>query len=480
MVHALPEGGCMMVGNAYSNDGDLTGALGDSDIVALRLDAEGTILWQHHYGGESTDLVSDVLVLPDGGAVICGRSRSSGGMMSGMHQGQFDILAFRISPEGQTLWARAFGGSQSDHANAVCPHPNGGVVLACKSVSFDGDTEGQIAWHDIWLLHLDGEGELVQEASLGEETGVEGAHAIEYAADIVLTTDGQLVVVGSSTAASTDLGEDGPYNDQYIAKLDANLETLWETFPGGVLEEEAQVAFPLPSGGVITVGYTWSSDFENTDPMEGGFCRGTLVKVNETGGVIWAQTFGGEGIDRIRDIRPGNNGGWFAIGVSDSNTGSFNGNAGQADLWFLQMDGEGNLIHQELMGGSQNDAGTSMAIDQQTGRFYLAGTSSSADGDPSSNAGNSDWWLLGLDVPSAIGEEDRPTYMRFDPRSNALRWAPDAGLSGALSLYNVQGQCVLTARQGWSFVSLEHLPCGHYLASMQTADRAERLSVYVH
>ena len=35
LVRALPEGGCLIVGNTYSNDGDLPGSLGNCDILAL-------------------------------------------------------------------------------------------------------------------------------------------------------------------------------------------------------------------------------------------------------------------------------------------------------------------------------------------------------------------------------------------------------------------------------------------------------------
>ena len=200
LVRALPEGGCLVVGNTYSNDSDLPGSLGNCDILALRLDSQGSVLWQERFGGENTDLVSDVIILPEGGAAICGRSRSSSGMMAGLHQGLFDLLVFRISEEGTLLWSSAFGGSNSDHANAICPHPDGGFVLAGKSNSSDGDTGGQIASHDIWLLHLDDDGNLIQQASIGEEFGASGYIAYEYANDLVMGDDQNLIVVGMFTA----------------------------------------------------------------------------------------------------------------------------------------------------------------------------------------------------------------------------------------------------------------------------------------
>lgn len=479
LVRALPEGGCLVVGNTYSNDGDLPGSLGNCDILALRLDSHGSVLWQERFGGENTDLVSDVIILPDGGAAICGRSRSSSGMMAGLHQGLFDLLVFRISEEGTLLWSSAFGGSNSDHANAICPHPDGGFVLAGKSNSSDGDTGGQIASHDIWLLHLDDDGNLIQQASIGEEIGTSGYIAYEYANDLVMGDDQNLIVVGMSNAVSTDLEEDGPYQDQYIAKLNPDFDIVWETYTGGMIADEVNVAWPMPNGGVMAAGITWSPDFAVSDLDNPDYCLGTLTKTNGDGDIEWAQIFGGEDIDRILDLCPGNQGGWFAIGISESMTGPFSGNAGQADLWLLHMDSEGQLVHQELMGGSQNDVGNSIAMDQQTGRIYLAGTAYSADGDLSQNQGESDFWLLGLDVPMSVTNAEHDSPMRYDVAMGALIWVSKNTPSGDVVVFNVLGQQVLRQSPGWSSLPLDQLPTGHYAVMGYSEGRSSKLSVFV-
>ena len=479
LVRALSEGGCLVVGNTYSNDSDLPGSLGDCDILALQLDSEGSVLWQERFGGENTDLVSDVIILPDGGALICGRSRSSSGMMAGLHQGLFDLLVFRISEQGTLLWSSAFGGSNSDHANAICTHPDGGFVVAGKSNSSDGDTGGQIASHDIWLLHLDGDGNLIQQASIGQEFGTSGYIAYEYANDVVMGDDQSLIVAGMSNAVSTDLEEDGPFQDQYITKLNADLDIVWESYTGGMVADEVNVAWPMPNGGVMAAGITWSPDFAVSDLDNPDFCLGTLTKINGAGDTEWAQVFGGEDIDRILDLCPGNQGGWFAIGISESTTGPFSENAGQADLWLLHLNGEGQLVHQELMGGSQNDVGNSIAMDQLSGRIYLAGTAYSADGDLSQNQGESDFWLLGLDVPSSVNHAKPDAHMRYDFATGTLNWVSKNTPSGAVLVFNGMGQQVLRQSPGWYSLPLHQLPTGYYAVVSYAEGQSMKLSVFV-
>ena len=479
LVYALPEGGCLVVGNTYSNNGDLSGSMGNCDIVALRLDSEGNALWQERFGGENTDLVSDVIILPDGGAVICGRSQSSSGMMAGLHQGLFDLLVFRISEQGTLLWSSAFGGSNSDHANAICPHPDGGFVVAGKSNSSDGDTGGQIASHDIWLLHIDDDGNLIEQTSLGEEFGTSGFIAYEYANDLVMSDDQNLILVGWSNAVSVNFDEDGPYRDQYIAKLNPGLDIVWESYKGGMVADEVNVAWPMPNGGVMAAGITWSPDFAVSDLDNPDYCLGTLTKVNGVGDIEWAQVFGGEDIDRILDLCPGNQGGWFAIGLSESMTGPFSDNAGQADLWLLHLNGDGQLVYQELMGGSQNDIGNSMAMDQLSGRIYLAGTAYSADGDLSQNQGESDFWLLGLDVPSSVNNAKPDAPMRYDFAAGELIWVSEKTPSRDILVFNAIGQQVLQQPAGWSNLALNQLTSGYYVVVDYSKGQSSKLRVFV-
>ncbi len=480
VICALPGGGCLVAGNTYSDDGDLEGSLGDCDIVVLKLDVNGTILWQERFGGESTDLVSDMIILPEGGALICGRSRSTTGIMAGMHQGLFDVLAFCISADGMLIWSSAFGGSNSDHANAVCHHPNGGVVLACKSNSFDGDTGGEVPSHDIWLLHLDDNGNLIQQSTLGEEIGIGGYAAYEFANDLVLGDDENIVVVGLSTAMSEDYTEDGPFPDQYIAKLDSDFNVVWETFAGGSDSEEVQVVWPIADGSVMTGGFTWSSDFLDANPNGGEGCLGTLMKINGSGGIEWAQIQGGDDIDRIFEVCPSNQGGWLAVGISESNSGPFMDNAGLADLWLMEFDNEGQLAYQELMGGSQNDTGNSIAMDYQTGRIFLAGTSYSFDGDLSDSQGQSDFWLLGLDSRSHnLSSMDMPAQMHYDLGSESLLWMSESTPSGEVTVFNSFGQVVLRQTAGWSTVSFQDIPSGHYVAVANSTGLSSSLRVFV-
>jgi hypothetical protein len=54
---------------------------GGKDIMVLKLDASGNVLWVHYYGGSGDESVSTVIETIDGGLLLCG-TRTLGGLGS--------------------------------------------------------------------------------------------------------------------------------------------------------------------------------------------------------------------------------------------------------------------------------------------------------------------------------------------------------------------------------------------------------------
>ena len=136
-------------------------------------------------------------------------------------------------------------------------------------------------------------------------------------------------------------------------------------------------------------------------------------------------------------------------------------------------------MHQELMGGSQNDVGNSIAMDQLSGRIYLAGTAYSADGNLSQNLGQSDFWLLGLDVTSSVNHAKSDAPMRYDLATGTLNWVSKNTPSGAALVFNAMGQQVLRQSPGWYSLPLHQLPTGHYTVVSYSEGQSMKLSVFV-
>ena len=124
-----------------------------------------------------------------------------------------------------------------------------------------------------------------------------------------------------------------------------------------------------------------------------GFGQGAVIE--------WQKSLGGTGSDILSSIDQTTDGGYIIAGQSNSSNGDATMNYGYADYWVVKVNSIGSLSWQKSLGGSQTDAARSV---QQTtdGGYIVAGSSESNDIDVTGNHGNSDYWVVKLDVAGSI------------------------------------------------------------------------------
>ncbi len=105
----------------------------------------------------------------------------------------------------------------------------------------------------------------------------------------------------------------------------------------------------------------------------------------------WKRSFGGTGTDVANSIRQTSDGGYIIAGSTTSANGDVTSNHGDADYWIVRLGRTGNIVWQKTFGGSGTDIAKCI---QQTsdGGFIVAGISSSGDGDLTGKHGI-DFWV---------------------------------------------------------------------------------------
>ena len=87
-IQQTTDEGFVVAGLTYSNDGDVSGHHGSSiysDYWIVKLDASGSIEWQKSLGGSNGDKAHSIRQTSDGGFVVAGDSWSNDGDVSGNH-----------------------------------------------------------------------------------------------------------------------------------------------------------------------------------------------------------------------------------------------------------------------------------------------------------------------------------------------------------------------------------------------------------
>ncbi|MFS4418504.1 hypothetical protein [Maribacter sp. 2307ULW6-5] len=165
-VARAQDGGFVMAGFTESNDYDISATNGSYDFWLVKTDANGNFLWERSFGGSGVDIAHDIITTQDGGHVVVGSSFSTDGDVAAP-RGQSDVWMIKVDDDGTLLWERSFGGADFDAAQAVFQGKEGSLYLVGNSKSGSGDLNGNAGENDMWLLKTDPEGKLQWQRPLG-------------------------------------------------------------------------------------------------------------------------------------------------------------------------------------------------------------------------------------------------------------------------------------------------------------------------
>lgn len=139
----LTQDGCYMVAGYTDDTANL-----DYDFLVLKIDTAGTLLWNRTYGGPESDKAYAIAPAA-GGCVITGDTRSKGA-------GESDAWVIRIDLNGSLLWDRTVGGKGFDAPTCITLLPNGDYLVGGITFSFGNgqrdfwlfkvDDAGKVLW----------------------------------------------------------------------------------------------------------------------------------------------------------------------------------------------------------------------------------------------------------------------------------------------------------------------------------------------
>jgi len=152
-VQQTADGGYVVAGYAYSNDGDVSGNHGDWDYWVVKLNESGNLVWQKCLGGRQDEYAQDVQQTTDGGYVVAGSTYSNDYNVSGNH-GDWDYWVVKLNESGNLVWQRCLGGSNKEEACSIQQTSDGGYVVAGSTWSVDGNVRGNHGDFDYWIVKL--------------------------------------------------------------------------------------------------------------------------------------------------------------------------------------------------------------------------------------------------------------------------------------------------------------------------------------
>ena len=214
-IQQTKDKGYIVAGYSYSNDGDVTDNHGLCDYWIIKLDSNGGVQWQKMLGGTLEERASSIKQTTEGGYIIAGFSYSNDGNVTDHRGNNFkhDYWIVKIDENGNLQWQKSLGGTNDDGATSVFQTFDNHYIVVGYSVSDDGDITEHRGWADYWIVKLDSTGTLVWQKGLGGTSS-------ELAFSIQQTNEGGYIIGGNSSSMDNDVTGNHGGEDFWIVKLD--------------------------------------------------------------------------------------------------------------------------------------------------------------------------------------------------------------------------------------------------------------------
>ena len=360
-VAAATNGDLIVAGRTASK------GVGSIDAWLIRLDKDGTVLWDKTYGGSQDDSFQSIQVLADGGFIAAGETNSKSSEGS-------NAWFMRLDAKGGTLWEQTLGPKGEtafrlkepsvlySEASTVAALPHGGVIAAGFT------TEKGVGKKNACVASFDADGALVWEKTYGSgETSL--AHSV------VALPDGGFAVAGQRSM-------DGSTDDAWIFRLNANGEVLWEKVFGGTFVNIATSVALTPDGGIVAAGIMGQRKHHGS-LTEGG--NAWVVRLSSSGDLLWEKRIGEDRI-KLTAVAALPDGGVIAAGAK-----------GFHQAWIFRLDPDGKLLWQKPIAAGRSRWGVKIVM-LSDGGFALSG------------------WL----AQEKATDDHKPWVSRFDKDANLL------------------------------------------------------------
>lgn len=203
---------CANTGHGDSSVGAHYGTPGLSDFWIAKTTTTGSISWKKTVGGTEDDRLQMIYPTLDNGFLTVGKTKSSNHDVTGYHDST-DALLVKQKADGSIEWAKAIGGTKVDEGFMVTESADNNIFLVGKTMSPDGDLQGHNGINRVWICALDKSGTIKWHNTFGPVGSV--------ASCIIKTSDGGLMIGGTTTSDSSDAAGSGYHGagDIWLLKL---------------------------------------------------------------------------------------------------------------------------------------------------------------------------------------------------------------------------------------------------------------------
>ncbi|MFX0054266.1 MAG: PQQ-binding-like beta-propeller repeat protein [Candidatus Hermodarchaeota archaeon] len=333
-------------GFAMTGFTDPTGSTNGGRLWLVRVDEDGTQLWNRTYTDDESGGHS-LVECSSGGFAMAGALFFS----NPLHQ---EMLLVRTDVDGNHLWNRTYYGSASTSCFDMIECSDGGfALLGWQNIGDDSD---------LILVRTDADGNQIWNQTYGfDGNEYPGFHGLTQC------SDGGFALAGDTWSFNSDA-------QLYVVRTDSTGNELWNLTLGETGFETAT--------SIVTVGSELQIVAQRLDSVQ-QLSLVWLIRIDTDGAVVWERTYGSANHMGIAESMIQCSTGGFALA-------GFGGDPFSQSMgaWLLRIDDNGNLLWDQIYDRSDRDEIYAI-VECSDGGFALAGQT-----EVDWSEGDFDFWLL--------------------------------------------------------------------------------------
>jgi len=270
LTYAALDGSGNLYVTGYIGADSKNTSVPDADILVVKINANGEVIWQKQYGTDSLDVGSSIVINDKGYIYVIGSSK---GLMGNTSKGKNDCVILHLDNNGNKLNILQFGTSSDDQGYGITIGMDSNIY-AC------GTTEGNLAGDNagksdmFWGIYS---GDL-KELRLRQS----GTEKYDCAVEIKTDNNNDVYIAGSTDWIL--IPKEKLNGDCFLQKWNGKGEITWTQQFGTGNWDGINGLSVIQDKGVVVSGCM-------NNPMCQSFCK----MYNEDGSLLWSRNFIAQG-----------------------------------------------------------------------------------------------------------------------------------------------------------------------------------------
>lgn len=459
-------GNISILATSNSSDGNITLNRGLTDVWVCQLNAAGALLWSRTLGGNTYERSLNIINTSDGNLLLSAVTQSNNGDVTGLRGGS-DLWLVKLNNSGQPLWSRCYGGTNDegplDFGSSLFEIAANSYLFTCNTGSSNGDIVGYRGGiSDAWVVRTDVSGNIVWQTCLG------GGKA-DNIRTIKTTPNGQLVALIQTASFDAPGFHTPPANSPGhfdILKVRLNSATgatIREKCYGSIYNESPYDLVIINDSTDIMAARVEKSgnDISGTHDSDNfskdlWFCK---TKFDTT--IVWERALGGSRDEQPAawvgpgatgvitgsnmQLMPGND--LLLLATSRSNDGDVKrdlpyGSFFDNNLWIVVLDSLGKVKAQQNLGGTRDEWSGASLVRSSAYGFHAISGSESINNNQASTTDRADIWLIQFS-----GDNYVVGKVFSDLNGNNIRDANEPLVNNAVIVFDKDGNKQFTISQ---------------------------------